>query len=99
MIGTNIEAHIGTLATRRIMRGGERAYVSGDVGRGQDEICPVCFWEDDGLDEHDADEVRGGPNYTLSLTEARTNFRNSEACEARFLTKVRRPLPDERENW
>lgn len=26
------------------------------------EICPVCFWEDDGQDDHDADHVRGGPN-------------------------------------
>jgi len=46
MIGTNIEAHIGTLAMRRIgagrgnqllcqqsMRGGEMAYVSGDVAK------------------------------------------------------------------
>ena len=28
--------------------------------RGADDICPVCFWEDDGQDDHDADEVRGG---------------------------------------
>ncbi len=65
-------------------------------GRGHDEICPVCFWEDDGQDERDTDEVRGGPNGTLSLTEARTNFRKLAACEAQFLNKVRRPLPDER---
>ena len=66
-------------------------------GRGQDEICPVCFWEDDGQDEHDADEVRGGPNGTLSLTEARTNSRNLGACETRSVNEVRRPLPDEQE--
>ena len=64
-------------------------------GRAGYEICPVCFWEDDGQDQHDADEVRGGPNGTLSLTEARTNFRNLGACETRFLNDVRRPLPDE----
>jgi Cysteine-rich CPCC len=28
-------------------------------GRAGYEICPVCFWEDDGQDSHDADEVRG----------------------------------------
>ena len=39
--------------------------------RGGDEICGICKWEDDGQDDHDADVVRGGPNYTLSLTEAR----------------------------
>ncbi len=66
-------------------------------GRGHDEICPVCFWEDDGQDDHDADEVRGGPNGTLSLTEARTNFRNLGTCETRFLNNVRRPLPEEQE--
>ncbi|WP_268249705.1 CPCC family cysteine-rich protein [Streptomyces anandii] len=38
------------------------------------QICPVCFWEDDGQDDHDADRVRGGPNGRLSLPEARRNF-------------------------
>ena len=37
-------------------------------------ICPVCHWEDDGQDDHDADTVRGGPNYSLSLSDARNNF-------------------------
>ncbi|MFI6495541.1 CPCC family cysteine-rich protein [Streptomyces sp. NPDC050564] len=45
--------------------------------RGGFEICHVCFWEDDGQDEHDADEVRGGPNGSLSLTKARETFRIS----------------------
>ena len=40
--------------------------------RGGYEICPVCFWEDDGQDDHDADVVRGGPNRALSLTQAPT---------------------------
>lgn len=44
-------------------------------GRGSYEICPVCFWEDDGQDEHDAEEVRGGPNHDLSLRQAQINFR------------------------
>jgi hypothetical protein len=64
--------------------------------RGHFEICPVCFWEDDGQDEHDADIVRGGPNGTLSLTAARANFDDFGASERRSLSHVRRPLPDEK---
>ena len=42
-------------------------------------ICPVCCWEDDGQDDEDAHEVRGGPNGSLSLTQARENYvRDSE---------------------
>jgi len=63
--------------------------------RGGDEICPVCFWEDDGQDDHDADVVRGGPNYSLSLTQARTNFARIGAAETRVLEFVRLPHPDE----
>ncbi|MBW4608570.1 MAG: hypothetical protein KME22_15515 [Hassallia sp. WJT32-NPBG1] len=36
--------------------------------RGGYEICPVCFWEDDGQDEEDKDVIRGGPNGELNLT-------------------------------
>jgi hypothetical protein len=59
--------------------------------RGGFEICPVCFWEDDGQDDHDADVVRGGPNDSLSLTRARENFRAFGACEERFRKNVRKP--------
>ena len=38
------------------------------------DICPVCWWEDDGQDGQEADKVRGGPNSNLSLTQARANF-------------------------
>lgn len=38
------------------------------------DICNLCFWEDDGQDSGDAEEVRGGPNHGYSLTEARENF-------------------------
>jgi len=55
-------------------------------GRGQDEICAVCFWHDDGQDEHDADEVRGGPNW---------NFREIHASSQRLGDHVRDPRPEE----
>lgn len=63
--------------------------------RGGYDLCPVCFWEDDGQDDHDADIVRGGPNYTLSLTVARHNYSQIGATEARVLKFVREPLPEE----
>ncbi|MGW4819347.1 CPCC family cysteine-rich protein [Streptomyces sp. NPDC004227] len=55
----------------------------------------VCFWEDDGQDDHDADRVRGGPNGRLSLTEARKNFHAMGACDERCTQFVRAPLPNE----
>jgi hypothetical protein len=64
-------------------------------GRGQDEICEVCFWQDDGQDDHDADVVLGGPNKNLSLAEARLNFRRLGAIDDRHVPKVRPPLADE----
>ena len=39
------------------------------------EICSFCGWEDDGQDDHNADEVFGGPNNDYSLTEGRVNFK------------------------
>ncbi|MEP6945328.1 MAG: CPCC family cysteine-rich protein [Acidobacteriota bacterium] len=43
--------------------------------RGGEDICSVCKWQDDGQDDHDADEIRGGPNGDLSLTAARQSWR------------------------
>jgi len=42
--------------------------------RGDYEICRVCWWEDDGQDNHNANKVMGGPNYQLSLTRGRINY-------------------------
>ncbi|MFG1697365.1 CPCC family cysteine-rich protein [Nonomuraea sp. NPDC049309] len=63
--------------------------------RGGYEICPVCFWEDDGQDDDDADEVYGGPNSDLSLTQARRNFAEFGAYRRQVLVHVRPPLPEE----
>jgi hypothetical protein len=46
--------------------------------RGGFEICPVCWWEDDGQDDEDAAVVRGGPNGDLSLSVAREQFRRRQ---------------------
>jgi hypothetical protein len=63
--------------------------------RGDDEICPVCFWHDDGQDDPHADEVWGGPNYSLSLTQARRNFARIGAAEEQVRPYVRPPRPEE----
>jgi hypothetical protein len=63
--------------------------------RGNFEICDVCFWEDDGQDDHDADVVRGGPNGNLSLSQARRNFAAFGANREADLPHVREPLPHE----
>ena len=42
--------------------------------RGYYDTCEICFWDDDGQDDPDADEVFGGPNSDYSLSEARRNF-------------------------
>lgn len=63
--------------------------------RGDYEICAVCFWEDEGQDEEDADVVYGGANGDLSLTMARANYRALGASSRRVLPHVRPPLPEE----
>ena len=63
--------------------------------RGGLECCPVCYWEDDGQDDHDADEVRGGPNSDLSLTAARSNYLACGASSPLYIQSVRPPTPAE----
>ena len=59
------------------------------------EICQVCFWQDDGQDDKDADEVLSGPNYELSLTQAWRNFEQLGAVSAAHIKHVRPPRPEE----
>jgi uncharacterized protein YjbI with pentapeptide repeats len=63
--------------------------------RGGFEICEVCYWEDDGQDDADADIVRGGPNGDLSLTAARANYATQRACDWLHSASVRRPQSSE----
>ena len=57
------------------------------------ELCPVCYWEDDGVQFEDPEYV-GGANRE-SLNAARRNFQDFGASSRTALSKVRRPLPEE----
>jgi len=57
-------------------------------------ICPVCFWEDDPVQLRDPDYA-GGAN-TVSLNQARINYKEFGAVEKRVLEYVREPLPEEK---
>jgi len=59
------------------------------------EICEVCWWQDDGQNDENADEQWGGANKNLSLTEARVNFRKLGACRKEYLEHTRPPKEDE----
>lgn len=57
------------------------------------EICPVCYWEDDGVQflHHD---YTGGAN-TISLNQARANYRQYGASDPDFVDQVRKPTEEE----
>jgi hypothetical protein len=50
------------------------------------EICPVCFWEDDGSNVSNPDAPSGCNN--LTLRQARHNFRRVGACEDAMVAHV-----------
>jgi Cysteine-rich CPCC len=58
-------------------------------------LCPVCWWEDDGQEDADAEEVRLTVNGQLSLSEAREHYASCGAAHPRFLPYVRKPAGTE----
>lgn len=64
------------------------------AARGSYELCPVCYWEDDGVQFSDPD-YEGGAN-AESLNQARANFRKLGASSPSAASHVRPPLPEER---
>ncbi len=59
------------------------------------ELCPVCWWEDDGQEDEDASDVRLTVNGALSLSEARMHYAECGASHPRFLPFVRAPQGSE----
>ena len=64
-------------------------------GSAEHEICKVCFWQHDHVDEADPDAAPVGPNH-VSLSGARANFAAFGASERKHLKSVRAPRADER---
>ena len=64
-----------------------------DEGNGSFEICPVCFWEDDGSQSRDPDLDEGANG--VSLNQARANFAEFGACDENALPFVRQPTAEE----
>lgn len=57
------------------------------------DICPVCYWEDDPVQEKDI-SYSGGAN-GVCLSDARKNYKKYGACEERSIASVRKPKPEE----
>lgn len=64
-----------------------------DLPSGSYDLCPVCFWEDDGSQLRWPTST-DGPN-GISLIEAQRNFVEIGACDPECVVKVRKPTPGE----
>jgi cysteine-rich CPCC protein len=56
------------------------------------DICPVCFWEDDGNNDPDGDP---GPNGSTTLRLARRNYVVHGVSDLEFKHLVRKPTANE----
>lgn len=61
---------------------------------GRFDICPVCYWEDDGI-QRDNPNYIGGAN-GISLNMARENYKKIGAISKEYLDIVRSPYEDEK---
>ena len=58
------------------------------------EICPVCFWENDSIQNSQPD-YSGGAN-KISLNEAKENYKVYGAIMKEYIKYVRAPYDEER---
>jgi hypothetical protein len=68
-------------------------YRTRNEGPGEYDLCPVCFWEDDGMHDHDAASI-DGPN-GITLAEGQRRYRRYGTSALDCLGKTRPPTPDE----
>ena len=57
------------------------------------DICPVCSWEHDPVQEADPEDA-GGPN-RVGLRQAQRNFATIRASDPKSVARVRPPKDDE----
>lgn len=65
-----------------------------EIERGNYDICPVCFWEDD-FEQEKNPYYDGGAN-RVSLVTARINFKKYGACEQEMVKYCRPPKENEK---
>ena len=57
------------------------------------DICPVCFWENDPI-QNERPDYEGGAN-VMSLNTAQETFLKIGAVSEELIRYVRKPLPEE----
>ncbi|WBW96674.1 CPCC family cysteine-rich protein [Oceanirhabdus sp. W0125-5] len=67
-------------------------YLTLEEPTGSYDICPICFWEDEGMYD-DPDEISGANG--VSLRVAQQNFKEFNACAKKCLQYVRKPTEDD----
>ncbi|PJZ59076.1 CPCC family cysteine-rich protein [Leptospira barantonii] len=68
-------------------------YLTFEEESGSFEICPVCYWENDNV-QNDDPSYSGGAN-RISLELAKENYIRFGAKEKDYVTLVRKPKEDE----
>lgn len=61
--------------------------------RGNYEICPICFWEDDPV-QFAHPHLGGGAN-KMSLRQGQKNYIDFGACDIEMLKHTRKPTADD----
>jgi len=67
--------------------------------KGEYDICPICFWEDDYYQEQNKNSPDGANH--ISLLEGQINYRRFGACDNTCINHVRKPTSTDEydSNW
>ena len=62
-------------------------------GSHEDEICQVCFWHSNFVQDNDPNFSEGA--HEMSLNEAKQNYQKVGTVSSEYLSYVRKPMKDE----